>query len=80
MCKVGRRPQDWDGALDIFKDYQGYDVPTLIARDGVHPSAPKQFRGDYSDASLMRNGFALRNYLTLMKYAEVIDRVLSAEK
>jgi hypothetical protein len=77
---VRRRPEDWDGALDKFKDYHGYDVPTLIARDGVHPSAPKQYRGDYSDESLMRNGFELRNYLTLLKYGEVIDRVLSAER
>jgi hypothetical protein len=29
---------------------QGYDVPTLIARDGVHPSnSKKQFSGDFSD-------------------------------
>lgn len=74
-----RRPDDWNGALDKFNDYQGYDVPTLIARDGVHPSAPKPFRGDFSEESLRKNGFALRNFLTLMKYAEVIERVLSNE-
>ena len=35
-----RRPDDWDGALPKFKDVPGseYEVPTLIARDGVHPS------------------------------------------
>ena len=75
-----RRPDDWDGALDKFENYEGYDVPTLIARDGVHPSAPKQYRGDYSAESLTRNGFELRNYLTLLKYGEVIDRVLTAQK
>lgn len=74
-----RRPDDWDGALDKFENYQGYDVPTLIARDGVHPSAPIQYRGDYSAESLTRNGFELRNYLTLLKYGEVIDRVLTAQ-
>jgi lysophospholipase L1-like esterase len=72
-----RRPDDWDGALGKFQEYQGYDVPTLIARDGVHPSAPKKYRGDYSMESLSRNGYALRNYLTLLKYGEVIEHVLS---
>ncbi len=72
-----RRPDDWDGASDQFRQYQGYDVPTLIARDGVHPSNPQKYANDYSDEALHKNGFALRNYLTLMKYAEVIEKVLS---
>jgi hypothetical protein len=72
-----RRPDDWDGASDQFRQYQGYDVPTLIARDGVHPSNPQKYANDYSDQALHKNGFSLRNYLTLMKYAEVIEKVLS---
>ncbi len=72
-----RRPDDWDGASDQFGQYQGYDVPTLIARDGVHPSNPQKYTNDYSDEALHKNGFSLRNYLTLMKYAEVIEKVLS---
>jgi hypothetical protein len=72
-----RRPDDWNGALDKFSEFKGYDVPTLIARDGVHPSAPKKYRGNFSVESLQKNGFALRNYLALMKYAEVIERVLA---
>ncbi len=71
-----RRPDDWDGALEKFNQYKGYDVPTLIARDGVHPSNPKQYAGDYSAEALRHNGFSLRNYGVLMKYAEIIDRVL----
>jgi len=71
-----RRPDDWDGAAAEFSQYRGYDVPTLIARDGVHPSNPKKYVNDYSDEALRNNGFALRNYLTLMKYAEVITKVL----
>jgi len=67
-----RRPNDWDGALDKFAQYQGYDVPTLLARDGVHPSHPKKYRGDYSEEALRCCGFSLRNYLVLMKYAEVL--------
>jgi len=70
-----RRPDDWDGAIDKFSQYSGYDVPTLLARDGVHPSHPKRYQNDYSAEALNRCGYSLRNYLVLMKYAEVI-RVL----
>jgi geranylgeranyl transferase type-2 subunit beta len=72
-----RRPEDWDGTLPKFKDAKGdeYNVPTLIARDGVHPSNPKAHQ-DYSEESLRSNGYALRSYLTLMTYAEVIRKVL----
>jgi len=76
-----RRPDDWDGALPQFKQTPGdeYQVPTLIARDGVHPSNPRLF-GDFSDASLRHNGFALRNYVTLLAYAAVIENVLQPGK
>ncbi len=67
-----RRPDDWDGAMDKFSEYEGYDVPTLLARDGVHPSNPKKYQDDYSAEGLKSCGYALRNYLTLMKYAEVL--------
>jgi hypothetical protein len=74
-----RRPEDWDGALEQFQNAPGdeYNVPTLIARDGVHPSNPRDFQ-DYSDASLDRNGYALRNALTLRAYAAVIEKVLQS--
>jgi len=75
-----RRPDDWDGALEQFQNAPGdeYNVPTLIARDGVHPSNPRDFQ-DYSDASLDRNGYALRNALTLTAYAAVIENVLQSQ-
>jgi hypothetical protein len=73
-----RRPDDWDGASEAFRQYEGYDVPTLIARDGVHPSNPQKYANDYSDEALHKNGFSLRNYLALLKYAEVIEQVLLA--
>ena len=66
------RPADWDGALDKFAQYRGYDVPTLLARDGVHPSHPKKYSDDYSDEALKCCGFSLRNYLVLMKYADAL--------
>lgn len=68
-----RRPRDWDGASEAFGEYQGYDVPTLISRDGVHPSAPKRYQDDYSAEGLRCHGYGLRNYLTLLRYAEVIE-------
>jgi lysophospholipase L1-like esterase len=76
-----RRPDDWDGSLAKFKDVKGseYEVPTLLARDGVHPSNPKAHQ-DFSAESLSKNGYLLRNYLTLLAYADVIRQVLPAKK
>jgi len=71
-----RRPDDWDGALEKFSRYQDYDVPTLISRDGVHPSNCQKYIGDYSPEGLRNNGFGLWSYLVLMRYAEVIREVL----
>ncbi len=73
-----RRPDDWDGTLTKFNDdnKDGYQVPTLISKDGVHPSNPKQFSGDYSEVGLRCHGFGLRNYLTLIAYADVIQKSL----
>jgi lysophospholipase L1-like esterase len=70
-----RRPADWDGALNKFAQYQGYDVPTLISRDGVHPSNPKKYSDDYSEEGLGCCGYTLRNYLVLMKYTEVLQQL-----
>src|SRR5262249_24255628 len=73
-----RRPEDWDGASPQFKALPGdaYQVPTLIARDGVHPSNPKAFENDYTEEALRSSGSSLRNFLTVMAYAAVIERVL----
>jgi len=75
-----RRPEDWDGALPKFKDTPGseYEVPTLICRDGVHPSNPQAHR-DLTEESLSRNGYLLRSYLTLLAYADVVKLVLAKE-
>jgi lysophospholipase L1-like esterase len=75
-----RRPDDWDGAAAKFKEFTGYNVPTIISRDGVHPSNPMKYNGDYSDEGLKSNGFVLRNYVTLMSYADVIRNVLEKKK
>jgi hypothetical protein len=75
-----RRPDDWDGASAKFKEFKGYDVPTLIARDGVHPSNPRKYAGDYSAEGLKSNGYVLRNHVTLHSYAAVIRHVLKTKK
>jgi lysophospholipase L1-like esterase len=72
-----RRPDDWDGTLARFRDRQGYEVLTLIAGDGVHPSNPREFQNDFSEEGLRTNGFALRNYVVLRAYAQVIRLALS---
>ena len=73
---VRRRPDDWNGALEKFSEYEGYDVPTPVSRDGAHPSHPAQYRNDFSAEALSCNGYGLRNYMTLRKYYEVITKVL----
>ena len=75
-----RRPDDWDGSLPKFRDEPGggYEVPTLISRDGVHPSYPARYR-DMSPESLRCNGYLLRSYLTLRAYAAVLREVLRPE-
>lgn len=45
----------------------------LLSRDGVHPSNPKKYQDDYSEEALRSHGYGLRNYLVLMKYAEVLE-------
>jgi len=73
-----RRHDDWDGSLKQFAAAPGdeYQVPTLIARDGVHPSNPKTDAGNFSEQALSRSGYSLRSYLVLMAYSRVIESVL----
>jgi len=73
-----RRPNDWDGASAQFRETpeDTYEVPTLISKDGVHPSNPQRYFNDFSKEALDRNGYGLRNYLTMMTYAKVIREVL----
>jgi len=68
-----RRPDDWDGTLPKFKEFakDAYEVPTLIAGDGVHPSNPAKFK-DFTEEGLRSNGYVLRNYLTLHAVADVM--------
>ncbi|MGZ8938800.1 MAG: SGNH/GDSL hydrolase family protein [Limisphaerales bacterium] len=73
-----RRPFDWDGASAEFsaEPSETYEVPTLISRDGVHPSNPRIFINDFSEHALEHSGYGLRNYLTMTAYADVIRHTL----
>ncbi len=75
-----RRPTDWNGADAKFKEFAKdvYQVPTLIAGDGVHPSYPAKL-SDYSADALKSNGYQLRSVLTLHAYADVVRLVLTAK-
>lgn len=73
-----RRPDDWNGKMEKFKAYKGYNVPTLIARDGTHPSNFGKLVNDWSEEGLNKNGYTLRNYMTVRMYYQVITKVLKA--
>ncbi|TVQ00340.1 MAG: hypothetical protein EA381_07660, partial [Planctomycetaceae bacterium] len=72
---MNRRGADWNGKLPQFSGFEMWQAPTLISKDGVHLSNPDRWRGDYSEEGLCRNGNTLRNYLTLLAVAEVIEVV-----
>jgi len=69
-----RRPEDWDGGL--FPGEEAYEVETLISRDGVHPSNPSRFVNVFTAEGLSKNGYTLRNYLALLAFKEVCDKIL----
>ncbi|MBM3847209.1 MAG: hypothetical protein FJ405_13115, partial [Verrucomicrobia bacterium] len=77
---MARRPFDWDGAAPEFRSPEGvYDVPTLISKDGVHPSNPRDSFNDFSEEALSKNGYGLRNHMTLLAYSDLIQQVLAAD-
>ncbi len=76
---VNRRPDDWNGTLPQFAGFSQWEVPTIISKDGVHPSNPKPWQGDYTEEGLCRNGNLLRSYLAMMAYAEVINVVIKGQ-
>ncbi|KKL87356.1 hypothetical protein LCGC14_1935520, partial [marine sediment metagenome] len=71
-----RRPDDWDGQLPQFKKYKGYQQPTLM--HDAHPSNPSQWVNDFSEEGLNKNGYNLRNYMTIRAYYQVITKAFEA--
>lgn len=76
---MNRRGADWNGKLTQFSGFEMWQAPTLISQDGVHLSNPDRWRADFSEEGLCRNGNTLRNYLTLMATAEVIEVVFGGK-
>lgn len=80
---ITRRPHNpptdtWDGADPMWSAYSGYEVPTLVARDGVHLSNWSGGRNNFDLVEgLNKNGYTLRNYLTLQKMYDIWEQVLS---
>jgi lysophospholipase L1-like esterase len=77
---MNRRPLNWDGSLPQFESYSQWEVPTIISRDGVHPSNPTPWKRDYTEEGLSRNGNVLRSFLTLMAYSEIIRVVIQGDE
>ncbi len=71
-----RRPDDWDGQLPQFKKYKGYQQPTLM--HDAHPSNCGQYVNDFSEEGLNKNGYNLRNYMTIRMYSQVISKAFQA--
>ena len=62
---IQRREKDWYG--------------TLIEKDGVHPRAIKKMNHVFTEDNLNASGFALRNYVTFLKFREVYFKVLAKQ-
>lgn len=78
---LSRRPKDWNGSLAKFGEGDEYEVETLIARDGKHPSNPSTIGPHvFKEDTLKKSGFALRNYLAIRDLAVIIDRVTKKKK
>jgi len=81
---IRRRPDDWNGRLDKFKEFRqkgrdGYQVPTPVSADGTHPSNPRKYLKDFSEEALNCNGYVLRDYMTIRMYAAIIEKVFQAK-
>ncbi len=69
--------------IDFYKEMlsrQPTDFAATLLGDSLHPSYPKPYQRDFSEEALKHSGYTLRNYLTLRKYHEVYQKVLSKVK
>jgi hypothetical protein len=57
---LARQPANWD---------------KLLMGDNLHPSYRDPWKMDYTEEGLANSGYTLRNYLTMMKYAEIMEKV-----
>jgi hypothetical protein len=69
--------------IDFYKEImtrQPTDFAKTLLGDNLHPSYPQKHQRDFSEEGLKHSGYTLRNYLTLRKYHEVHQKVLSQVK
>lgn len=78
---LSRNPgTSWDG-YPVYTANPGaygdeYQVTTLISGDGIHPSNPGAYTSNFSADALGKNGYNLRNYVTLLKSYEVYQNAI----
>ncbi|KPK84377.1 MAG: hypothetical protein AMJ81_05755 [Phycisphaerae bacterium SM23_33] len=58
---ISRQPENWD---------------KLLMGDRLHPSYRDPWKQDFTPEGLKNSGYTLRNYLTMMMYAGIIEKVL----
>ena len=66
---------DYYNAIILLREKDWYG--TLIEKDGVHPRAIKKKNHVFTKDNLIASGFALRNYVTFLKFREVYFKVLA---
>lgn len=82
---LARNPgTSWDGqplyaANPAAYGNNTYNVPTLISGDGIHPSNPSAYARNFGAEALGKNGYNLRNYVTLLKAYEVYQLAVVPE-
>lgn len=69
--------------IDFYQEMmtrQPTDFAKTLLGDNLHPSYPAEYQRDFSDEGLKHSGYTLRNCLTLRRYYEVHQKVLSKVK
>jgi GDSL-like Lipase/Acylhydrolase family len=61
----------------LIRAPQGKWDGTLISKDGVHPTGGES--QNYTEENLKKSGYALRNWVSFLKYREVYFKVLTAK-
>ena len=71
----------WDGAGTYWtlQGYSGYEVPTSISGNGVHPSNWTPGKSNFTADGLRTNGFNDYGYMTLMTSYNVYQAVIVPE-
>lgn len=82
---ISRNPgTSWDGqpvytANPAAYGNDNYQVQTLISGDGIHPSNPSAYTSNFGATALSKNGYDLRNYVTLLGAYDVYQKVMVPE-